>query len=50
MAAGGIGGPTLWALQEALIQEAAYFRGRGGVVTLADGKSIKLQAVVGAGL
>lgn len=48
VAAGGVGGPTLWALQETLIQEAGDFRGRCQTRRVVDGKTLKV--VVGAGL
>lgn len=50
MTAGGIGGPTFWALQETLIQEVGDFRGRCGTMRVTDSKTLKLQAAVGAGL
>lgn len=50
MAAGGIGGPTLRTLQETLVQEVGDFRGGCGPVRVANSKTLKLQAVVGAGL
>lgn len=49
-AAGGIGGPTHWALQESIIQEVGDFRGRCGTMRVTDSKTLKLQAAVGAGL
>lgn len=50
MAAGGIGRPALWALQETLIQEAGDFRGGRGTMRVGDSETLELQAVVGAGL
>lgn len=50
MAAGGIMCPALWALQETLVQEVGDFGGRCGTVRVVDVKTLKLQAVVGAGL
>ena len=46
MAAGGIVGPALRALQETLVQEADDFGGRRGTIT--DSQTLKV--VVGAGL
>lgn len=48
--AGGIGGPTHWALQESLIQEVGDFRGRCGTMRVTDNKTLILQAAVGAEL
>lgn len=45
VAAGGVGGLTAGALQEALVQQAACLGGR-----VADGQSLQLQAAVGGRL
>lgn len=50
VAAGGIGGPALGALQETLIQEVGDFGRRRRSGRVADGQVIKLKIVVGAGL
>lgn len=50
VAAGGIAGPALWTLQEALVQNAGDLGRRRGVVGVADSQTLKLQAVVRAGL
>lgn len=50
MAAGGIRGPTLWALQETLVQEAGDFGGRCRTMRVTDSQTLKLIVVVGAGL
>lgn len=50
VAAGGVRRPTLWTLQEALVQQVDDFGRRRGAVGVVDAETLKLQAVVGTGL
>lgn len=50
MAAGGIAGPALWTLQEALVQNAGDLGRRRAFGGVADSQTLELHAVVRAGL
>lgn len=50
MAARGIVGPTLRALQETFIQEVGDFRGGCRAKGVINSKTLKLELTVGAGL
>lgn len=47
---GGIRGPTLWALQETLVQEVGDFRWGCRAKRVFNSETLKLEAIIRAGL